>query len=100
MPAYELPLFVACPTAVPSITFNIKGTAPATFSHTIHTAAFGCKECHTRIFPSKSVVGKATMEDMGKGKSCGSCHNAPMKIVSRGGYPIYPQARAGLFRAY
>jgi len=66
------------------IIFNIKGTAPATFSHTIHTAAYGCKECHTKVFPYKSVVGKATMEDMDKGKSCGTCHNGKDVFATSG----------------
>jgi len=66
------------------ITFNIKGTTPATFSHTIHTAAYGCKECHTSIFPYKSVVGKATMEDMNKGKSCGTCHTGKEVFATSG----------------
>lgn len=66
------------------ITFNIKGTTPATFSHTIHIAAYGCKECHTKIFPYKTVVGKATMDDMAKGKSCGSCHNGKDVFASTG----------------
>ena len=46
------------------ITFNLKGTTPATFSHSFHTQAYSCKDCHTNIFPYKSVSGKATMDDM------------------------------------
>ena len=57
------------------IVFNLKGIGPATFSHDVHTAAYGCKDCHTKIFPYKAVVGKATMADMANGKSCGTCHN-------------------------
>ncbi len=66
------------------ITFALKGTAAATFSHAIHTAAYGCKECHTRIFPYKSVSGKATMGDMDKGKSCGTCHNGNDAFATSG----------------
>ena len=66
------------------ITFTIKGTTPATFSHTIHTAAYGCKECHTKIFPYKAVVGNASMEDMDKGKSCGTCHNGKDVFATSG----------------
>jgi c(7)-type cytochrome triheme protein len=57
------------------ITFAVAGVTPATFSHTVHTAAYPCKECHTKLFPYKALVGKATMDDMAKGKSCGACHN-------------------------
>lgn len=66
------------------ITFTIKGTTPATFSHTIHTAAYGCKECHTKIFPYKAVVGKATMDNMAGGKSCGTCHNGKDVFATTG----------------
>jgi c(7)-type cytochrome triheme protein len=57
------------------ITFNLKGVAPATFSHAFHTQVYSCKDCHTKTFPYKTVVGKATMKDLVKGKSCGACHN-------------------------
>ena len=57
------------------VVFKLKGFTPATFSHDIHTAAYSCKDCHTRTFPYKAVVGASTMEDMNKGKSCGTCHN-------------------------
>lgn len=66
------------------IVFNIKGVTPAKFSHTFHTQAYGCKDCHTKTFPYKAVVGKATMDDMVKGKSCGSCHNGKEAFASSG----------------
>lgn len=66
------------------ITFNLKGTTPATFSHAFHTQAYGCKDCHTKTFPFKTVVGKATMDDMAKGKSCGVCHNGKDAFASSG----------------
>lgn len=66
------------------ITFNLKGVTPATFSHSFHTQAYSCKECHTKIFPYKTVVGKATMDDMAKGKSCGTCHNGKKAFASSG----------------
>lgn len=56
------------------ITFNLKGVTSATFSHKIHTQAYSCKECHTKIFPFKTVTGKSTMASMEKGASCGTCH--------------------------
>jgi len=66
------------------ITFTLKGTAPATFSHAVHTQAYSCKECHTKLFPYKAVVGKATMADMAAGKSCGTCHNGKDVFASSG----------------
>ena len=66
------------------IVFKLKGFTPATFSHTIHTAAYSCKECHPKTFPYKTVVGKATMADMAKGKSCGTCHNGKDVFASTG----------------
>jgi len=57
------------------IAFRLKDTAPVTFSHSFHSQTFKCLDCHTKIFPYKAVIGKATMADMEKGKSCGACHN-------------------------
>ena len=61
--------------------------AALTFSHTVHTAAYGCKECHTKTFPYKAVVGKASMADMDAGKSCGTCHNGK-DVFAIGGHGI------------
>ena len=66
------------------ITFKLQGIAPATFSHKLHTEAYGCKDCHTKTFPYKAVVGKATMDDMARGKSCGLCHNGKDAFASTG----------------
>lgn len=66
------------------IVFTLKGVAPATFSHTVHTAAYTCKDCHTKLFPYKALVGKSTMGDMDKGKSCGACHNGKDVFASSG----------------
>jgi c(7)-type cytochrome triheme protein len=66
------------------ITFTLKGVTPATFSHAFHTQAYGCKDCHTKTFPYKTVVGKASMDDMVKGKSCGTCHNGKDAFASSG----------------
>lgn len=66
------------------ITFNLKALGTATFSHSFHTQAYSCKECHTKTFPYKAVVGKATMDDMAKGKSCGACHNGKDAFASTG----------------
>ncbi|MDA8427827.1 MAG: cytochrome c3 family protein [Geobacteraceae bacterium] len=66
------------------VVFKINDFTPATFSHTIHTAAYACNECHTKIFPYKAVVGKFTMENMAAGKSCGTCHNGKDVFATTG----------------
>lgn len=66
------------------ITFTLKGVTPVTFSHAFHTEAYSCKDCHTKLFPYKSVTGKASMDDMAKGKSCGACHNGKDAFASTG----------------
>jgi len=43
------------------------------FTHNVHGTK--CKACHPEIFQKKSNSNHATMEEMGKGKSCGACHN-------------------------
>lgn len=67
-----------------NITFNLKGTTPAVFSHEFHTKMYSCKDCHTATFPYKAAAGKATMDDMLKGKSCGACHNAKDAFATSG----------------
>lgn len=67
-----------------NITFNLKGVAPASFSHALHTQSFNCKECHPKLFPYRAVTGKSTMNDMAKGKSCGACHNGTDTFPSSG----------------
>jgi c(7)-type cytochrome triheme protein len=66
------------------IVFNLKAIAPAGFSHAFHTQAYACKDCHTRLFPFRIVAGKASMSDMGKGLSCGACHNGKDAFASSG----------------
>jgi c(7)-type cytochrome triheme protein len=57
-----------------AITFNTDAGV-ATFSHEFHSQAYKCADCHTKVFPYKAVTGKATMADMEKGASCGTCHD-------------------------
>jgi len=58
-----------------NIAFKTRGINPVSFSHEFHTASFGCKDCHTRLFQFKSDAKQITMAQMEKGKSCGACHN-------------------------
>lgn len=66
------------------ITFTLKNVPSATFSHSFHLQAYKCNDCHTKIFPYRAVTGKATMDDMAKGKSCGTCHNGKDAFSSAG----------------
>jgi c(7)-type cytochrome triheme protein len=44
----------------------------AWFPHSAHTGWLGCKNCHMAIYPYKR--NPATMKEMRKGASCGTCH--------------------------
>ena len=44
----------------------------AYFPHSAHTEWLGCKNCHMTIYPNKR--NPATMKEMKKGASCGTCH--------------------------
>jgi c(7)-type cytochrome triheme protein len=45
------------------------------FNHAYHLGMFKCSDCHTKLFPFKAGVKKATMTEMESGASCGACHN-------------------------
>jgi c(7)-type cytochrome triheme protein len=47
----------------------------ATFSHDVHTGAFGCDACHSGTFKAQKGANKASMAEMEKGASCGACHD-------------------------
>lgn len=44
----------------------------AYFPHSAHTAWLNCKNCHMTIYPYRR--NPATMKEMKKGASCGTCH--------------------------
>jgi c(7)-type cytochrome triheme protein len=60
------------------VTYRPPGADMVVFSHDLHVgkASLKCNDCHYKLF---SIAGKnkrkATMDDMGKGRSCGACHN-------------------------
>jgi c(7)-type cytochrome triheme protein len=58
------------------IVFEVK-KEKVTFSHDSHvkTSGLACQECHDKLFVTKAKHKKASMADMGKGKSCGACHD-------------------------
>ena len=54
------------------------------FSHKFHTAAFSCKECHTKRFAFKAGAKHYTMAEMEKNNSCGGCHNGKVAFSVAG----------------
>lgn len=51
-------------------------SAPAQFSHDVHTGMYGCGECHPGLFvPDVSRHQAVTMKQMGDGEACGACHD-------------------------
>lgn len=61
---------------VRDVVFKTKNAGKVVFSHSVHMKgmANNCRACHDAIFSMKTKV-HFTMADMGKGKSCGACHN-------------------------
>lgn len=47
----------------------------AMFSHTVHIAAYSCKDCHPDLFVPGPGNLHTTMAQMEKGQSCGACHD-------------------------
>ncbi len=50
-------------------------TPPAYFPHWKHRIHFKCYVCHNSIFQMKAGTTKISMEEILKGKFCGTCHN-------------------------
>lgn len=69
-----------CATCHPihDVTFKVPDMGNVTFSHKFHTSMFGCKECHPKRFIPGPGNKHFTMDEMGKGKACGGCHNGNM----------------------
>ena len=56
--------------------FKDKDIGTISFSHSVHIEMLeGCDSCHPDLYKAKRGVNKATMKDMGNGKSCGACHD-------------------------
>jgi c(7)-type cytochrome triheme protein len=59
------------------IIFEVKKEGNVIFSHDSHVDSIGlkCTDCHDSLFLTKERHRKVTMAEMGKGQSCGACHN-------------------------
>jgi c(7)-type cytochrome triheme protein len=58
-----------------TLRYPSKPATDAVFSHDFHTQAYACNDCHSTKYDYRQGSRKATMADMKKGKSCGSCHD-------------------------
>ena len=56
------------------------------FSHESHVDGVGlkCQECHPKLYTNAKQHKKATMKEMQKGKSCGSCHDGKKAFSVKG----------------
>jgi c(7)-type cytochrome triheme protein len=57
------------------LTYIVEGIGNVRFSHRFHAAAFGCADCHPKLFGMKKTRGKMPKDEMYKGRYCGACHN-------------------------
>jgi c(7)-type cytochrome triheme protein len=58
------------------VLFEAKGAGNVTFSHDTHVGmGKQCIECHDSLYVTKARHKKVSMKEMGKGQSCGACHN-------------------------
>ena len=60
---------------IKDITYTVAGSGPVNFSHDFHTGIYKCNDCHGASFGKPGTHKRATMAEMEKGKSCGSCHD-------------------------
>jgi c(7)-type cytochrome triheme protein len=59
---------------VRELMFEEKEAGNAVFSHKFHTGLYTCSDCHPSLYPTTRSTVKVSMQEMEKGKSCGSCH--------------------------
>lgn len=64
-----------CHKSTVNVVFKVKETGATTFSHAVHKSMFTCIECHNGIFKAGKESVRASMADMEKGSSCGTCHD-------------------------
>jgi len=67
-----------------TLKYKSKPVNDAVFSHDFHTQAYKCGDCHTKKYEYRQGSRKATMAQMEKGKSCGSCHDGKTAFAASG----------------
>jgi len=65
----------SCHKEPKDVTFPVKDLGKVVFSHGMHTGLFKCDDCHNKVFRTGVQKKRFTMADMGKGNSCGACHD-------------------------
>ena len=55
---------------------------PAIFPHWRHRIHYRCDTCHDEIFKMEKGATIVTMERIGKGETCGTCHNGDLAFDS------------------
>lgn len=64
-----------CHPKTRDVSFRTAVAGNVVFSHDAHRQMYGCGDCHNGIFTTGAARVGATMADMGKGLSCGACHD-------------------------
>jgi c(7)-type cytochrome triheme protein len=57
------------------LVFEDKDAGNVNFSHKSHTGLYACGDCHKSLYQTTRSKVKVSMQNMEKGKSCGSCHD-------------------------
>lgn len=52
-----------------------EGFPPAIFPHWVHRIRYRCDSCHSDLFKMERGSATVSMEIIGRGESCGQCHN-------------------------
>ena len=55
---------------------------PARFAHWSHRVRYRCSACHPALFVERAGANVITMEQIGRGQSCGACHNGKVAFAS------------------
>ena len=68
------------------IVYVVKKIGSVTFRHDAHVEKSGlpCTACHASLYVTKEKRQTVTMSQMGKGASCGSCHNGKTAFSVKG----------------
>lgn len=48
---------------------------PARFAHWVHRVRYRCMTCHPGLFAAQAGADTLTMDEMGRGRACGVCHD-------------------------
>ena len=75
---------------------NTKAMPFVRFPHKTHTEWLACSNCHPAIFAEKAGSTKIRMEDIFRGKFCGTCHDRVAFITHRSCFRCHsvPQSAA------